>query len=65
MPKTTILEWVRRGWVHVTRQLPGYRGRKMCRADADEVDRLTRLRDTKRLVGPTTARVTYQTEDSV
>ena len=48
MPKTTILEWVRRGWVHVTRQLPGYRGRKICWADADEIDRLTRLRDTKR-----------------
>jgi hypothetical protein len=48
MPKTTILEWVRRGWVHVTRQLPGYRGRKICWADADEIGRLTRLRDTKR-----------------
>jgi DNA invertase Pin-like site-specific DNA recombinase len=48
MPKTTILEWARRGWVHVTRQLPGYRGRKICWADAHEIDRLTRLRDAKR-----------------
>jgi hypothetical protein len=48
MPKNTLLEWVRRGWVHVVRQLPGYRGRKICWADAEEIDRLLRLRDSKR-----------------
>jgi hypothetical protein len=48
MPKNTLLEWMRRGWVYVVRQLPGYRGRKICWADADEIDRLLRLRDTKR-----------------
>lgn len=48
VPKNTLLHWIRRGWVHVTRQLPGYRGRKICWADADEIDRLTRLRDTPR-----------------
>jgi len=48
MPKNTLLEWVRRGWVHVARQLPGYRGRKICWADGEETDRLIRLRDSKR-----------------
>jgi hypothetical protein len=48
LPKNTLLHWVRRGWVHVTRQLPGYRGRKICWADADEIDRLSRLRGTPR-----------------
>lgn len=48
MPKNTLLEWCRRGWVHVTRQLPGIRGRKICWADAQEISRLTRLRDAKR-----------------
>jgi DNA invertase Pin-like site-specific DNA recombinase len=46
MPKNTLLEWMRRGWVRVMRQLPGYRGRKICWADAAEIGRLTRLRDT-------------------
>jgi hypothetical protein len=48
LPKNTLQEWARRGWVHVLRQLPGKRGRKICWADADEIDRLTRLRDTPR-----------------
>ena len=48
MPKNTLLEWMRRGWVHVIRQLPGRRGRKICWVDADEIDRLLRLRGTKR-----------------
>jgi DNA invertase Pin-like site-specific DNA recombinase len=48
MPKNTLLEWMRRGWVHVVRQLPGYRGRKICWADEVEMDRLVRLRDAKR-----------------
>ena len=48
MPKNTLLEWMRRGWVHVVRQLPGHRGRKICWADAAEIDRLVRLRDAKR-----------------
>ena len=48
MPKNTLLEWVRRGWVRVVRQLPGYRGRRVCWADAAEITRLVRLRDSKR-----------------
>ena len=48
IPKNTLHAWIRRGWVHVIRQLPGIRGRKICWADADEIDRLTRLRDTPR-----------------
>lgn len=47
MPKNTLFSWIRRGWVHVVRQLPGYRGRAICWADADELDRLGRLRQTK------------------
>jgi DNA invertase Pin-like site-specific DNA recombinase/uncharacterized protein YndB with AHSA1/START domain len=46
MPKNTLLEWVRRGWVHVVRQLPGHRGRVICWADEQEMDRLQRLRTT-------------------
>jgi DNA invertase Pin-like site-specific DNA recombinase len=48
MPKNTLLQWIRRGWVHVRRQLPGYRGRKICWADADEIKRLANLRNTHR-----------------
>jgi DNA invertase Pin-like site-specific DNA recombinase len=48
IPQGTLQYWIRRGWVHVTRQAPGCRGRKICWADADEIDRLTRLRDTPR-----------------
>lgn len=45
MPKNSLLHWIRRGWVRVIRQHPGIRGRKICWADAEEIDRLTRLRD--------------------
>jgi hypothetical protein len=48
LPKNTLQAWARRGWVHVTRQLPGIRGRKICWADPDEFDRLRRLKDTPR-----------------
>jgi hypothetical protein len=48
LPKNTLHAWIRRGWVHVARQLPGRFGRKICWANADEIDRLTRLRDTPR-----------------
>ena len=48
LPKNTLHAWIWRGWVHVARQLPGRLGRKICWADADEIDRLTRLRDTPR-----------------
>jgi DNA invertase Pin-like site-specific DNA recombinase len=44
--KCILRVWIRRGWVHVARQLPGSNGRKICWADADEINRLTRLRDT-------------------
>ncbi len=47
MPKNTLLEWIRRGWIDVTRQLPGRRGRKICWADDDELARLAKLRDTE------------------
>jgi hypothetical protein len=47
MPKNTLCAWIKRGWVHVVRQLPGYRGRMICWADADELDRLHRLRKSK------------------
>ena len=47
MPKNTLFSWIRRGWIHVVRQLPGYRGRTICWADTDELDRLQRLRRTK------------------
>ncbi|MBA3558880.1 MAG: recombinase family protein [Gemmatimonadaceae bacterium] len=48
MPKNTLHAWIRQGWVHVVRQLPGYRGRLICWADADELDRLRRLEQTNR-----------------
>jgi len=48
MPKNTLLEWMRRGWVHVSRQLPGYNGRKICWVDAEEIARLRHLRKAKR-----------------
>jgi hypothetical protein len=47
MPKNTLFSWIRHGWIHVARQLPGYRGRVICWADADEFDRLQRLRQAK------------------
>jgi DNA invertase Pin-like site-specific DNA recombinase/uncharacterized protein YndB with AHSA1/START domain len=47
MPKNSLLHWIRRGWVHVVRQLPGYRGRVICWADEQEMDRLQRLRATR------------------
>lgn len=47
MPKNTLCAWIKRGWVRVVRQLPGYRGRTICWADADELDRLRRLRETR------------------
>jgi len=47
MPKNTLLAWIKRGWITVIRQLPGYRGRVICWADAEELDRLRRLRQTK------------------
>jgi DNA invertase Pin-like site-specific DNA recombinase len=46
-PKNTLLAWIKRGWVRVARQLPGYRGRVICWADAEELDRLRQLRQTK------------------
>ena len=43
LPYPTLYSWVRRGWVHA-RQLPVNGGRWVIWADADEVDRLKRLR---------------------
>ena len=47
MVKGTLFVWIKRGWVHLVRQMPGYQGRVICWADADELDRLQRLRQTK------------------
>jgi DNA invertase Pin-like site-specific DNA recombinase len=44
--KNTLLNWIKRGWVHMVRQSPGYRGRVICWADRGELDRLRRLRQT-------------------
>jgi hypothetical protein len=47
MAKNTLFSWIKRGWVRVLRQAPGYRGRVICWADTEELDRLRRLRQTK------------------
>jgi hypothetical protein len=46
IPKNTFFAWIRRGWVHVVRQVPGWNS-IVCWADADELDRLVRLRLTR------------------
>lgn len=51
MPRTTLISWIKRGWVHVSRQLPGYRGPIICWASAGELDRLRQLRQTKHQFG--------------
>jgi len=51
IPRTTLLSWAKRGWIHVSRQLPGYRGRIICWADAGELDRLRQLRKTRHQSG--------------
>ena len=45
--KNTLFSWIKRGWVRVSRTLPGYRGRVICSMDADELDRPRRLQETK------------------
>jgi hypothetical protein len=47
MSKNTLFTWIKRGWVRVLRQVPGYRVRIICWADTKELDRLCRLRQTK------------------
>lgn len=47
IPKSSLFKWVKRGWVRVDSQLPGYSGRLICWADADELERLRRLRQMK------------------
>jgi hypothetical protein len=51
IPRTTLISWIKRGWIHVSRQLPGYRGRIICWANAGELDRLRQLRQTKHQSG--------------
>ncbi len=46
IPQTTLHNWTQRGWLHVSRQLPGYRGMLVCWADPAELDRIRRLRQT-------------------
>jgi transposase-like protein len=43
MPQATLHRWVRVGWVHA-RNLPGAGGHWVIWADADELDRTTRIR---------------------
>ena len=45
--KSTLHSWLRQGWVRY-RRLPGYRGRCICWADAEELDRLGQLARTPR-----------------
>jgi DNA invertase Pin-like site-specific DNA recombinase len=51
IPRTTLLSWINRGWIHVSRKLPGYRGQIICWVSASELDRLQRLRKTKHQSG--------------
>ncbi|MGH7176336.1 MAG: recombinase zinc beta ribbon domain-containing protein, partial [Tepidisphaeraceae bacterium] len=51
MPIGTLRTWCHRGWVH-WRQLPGYKGRWIIWADADELKRLTKLRNYPHCAGP-------------
>ena len=46
--KNTLMNWIKRGWVHMVRQSPGYRGCVICWADKEELDRLRRLRQANR-----------------
>lgn len=46
IPQTTLHNWTKRGWLHVSRQFPGYRGMLVCWADPAELDRIRRLRQT-------------------
>ena len=46
--KNTLLSWIKRGWVHVSRRLPGYHGRVICWVNAEDLKRLCRLQETKR-----------------
>jgi hypothetical protein len=43
MPPATLHRWIRVGWVHA-RKLPSLGGQWVIWADADEIDRMTRLR---------------------
>jgi len=47
MPRSSLMCWHDRGWIR-GRKLPGLRGRLIIWADATEVDRLQRLRQTPR-----------------
>lgn len=56
--KTTLLAWIKRGWVHVSRRLPGYHGRVICWVDVEELKRLCRLKETKHKNQPLPAKLT-------
>ncbi|PHQ36991.1 hypothetical protein CEE69_01025 [Rhodopirellula bahusiensis] len=47
IPRTTLHSWKQRGWLHVARQLPGYRGQLIYWADNRELSRLRQSRATK------------------
>jgi len=47
IPRTTLQTWKDRRWLHVIRQMPGIRGQIIYWANAQELDRLRRLRQTK------------------
>jgi hypothetical protein len=46
LSKSALHSWIKKGWVRLQRQLPGYRGQLICWADANELGRLRKLRDT-------------------
>lgn len=47
IPRTTLHNWARRGWIHINRQLAGDRGAILCWANQAELDRLRRLRQAR------------------
>lgn len=51
IPRTTLMNWVHRGWVRVSRKVPGPRGAIICWADSGEIIRLKKLRASRRYFG--------------
>ena len=47
IPRSTLQTWKERGWLHVSRQMPGRSGMIIYWADEQELDRLRRLRKTR------------------
>lgn len=47
IPRTTLQSWKDRGWLHISRRLPGIRGQIIYWADDRDLERLRQLRCTK------------------